>query len=348
MSLIEKAVQRLDQLKQADAEPAPPVSAPRGLGDERPPAPEAAMARVSAAPELSGDTIAKAPPAQSEPTPPAQVVSPAADLASSRGVGGPSARPQRVFDIDLKRLAAMGMVTPDKPRSQVAEQFRVIKRPLIRNFKGGGAAPVDNGNLIMVTSSLPGEGKSFSSINLAISMAMELDFTVLLVDADFSKPSVLSRLGLPVQKGLMDVLQGEVDDLSEVITRTNIEKLAILPAGNPHPRPTEMIASDAMANLLAEMATRYHDRIIVFDSPPLLATTEARVLATHMGQIVLVVEANRTSHGAVRQALSTIELCPVKLMLLNKATSKMGNDLYGYGYGYGYTYGSDSGAKAAG
>ena len=319
MSLIEKAVERLDLLKKA------------GGGHES--SQEASPDPVSAAQIEqridAPEQRASVPAPQAEPQPMQQK------------------SPAEVVTIDIGRLSALHMVTPDKPKSGLAEQFRVIKRPLIQNAKGQGAAPIKDGNLIMVTSALPGEGKSFSAINLAISMAMELDFTVLLVDADFSKPAILPRLGIKERKGLMDVLTGDVPDLSGVLLRTNIEKLTILPAGMPHPRATELIASDAMARMLEEIANRYPDRIIVFDSPPLLPTTEARVLATHMGQIVLVVEADRTSHGALRQALTTIENCPVKLMLLNKAASREKTGLYGYGYGYGYSYGSDSKTEAA-
>ena len=122
---------------------------------------------------------------------------------------------------------------------------------------------------------------------------MELDNTVLLVDADVARPSLLNVLGLPPTKGLMDVLVNQATDLSEVLLRTSVQKLSILPAGTPHPKATELLASDAMTQLLEEMATRYADRILIFDSPPLLVTTESRVLATHMGQIVVVVEAER-------------------------------------------------------
>lgn len=336
MSLIEKAVQRLDQLKQASGEPTPEVDQQASVPSAQPDA-----APVMAKPSAAVPSTA-VPSAAVAPTPPAgqqdQSATASVDDALSRPVA-------RAVEIDLRRLAALGMVTPDKPKSMLAEQFRVIKRPLISNARGEGAARVENGNMIMVGSALPGEGKSFSAINLAMSMAMELDFTVLLVDADFARPSILAKLGIPHQKGLMDVLAGNVPNLSDVILRTNVEKLALLPAGMPQPRATEMIASDAMAAMLDEISGRYSDRIIVFDSPPLIPTTEARVLATHMGQIVIVVEADRTSHGAVRHALATIENCPVKLMLLNKASASETSGLYGYGYGYGY--GADTRTEAA-
>jgi receptor protein-tyrosine kinase len=165
---------------------------------------------------------------------------------------------------------------------------------------------------------------------------MEMDHTVLLVDADVSKPSVLKVMGLKPERGLMDVLCEQSFDLSSSLLRTNIPKLSILPAGMPHERATELLASEAMDRLLEDMASRYSDRVIIFDSPPLIPTTEARVLASHMGQIVMVVEAGRTTTGALKQALSAIEACPIKLMVLNKAKDGGPGGYYGYGYGYGY------------
>lgn len=304
MSLIEKAVQRLEQLQSAQTD----VVSRQGDIDP------------AAAPEEPTKPSVAAPAIRREPT------------ARSREVS-----------IDLARLAAMGMVTPDRPRSSIAEEFRVIKRPILKNISESGPS---NPRLIMVTSSLPGEGKSFTAINLAVSIAMELDHTVLLVDADVSKPSILKAMGLKPERGLMDVLSEQNFDLSPSLLRTNIPKLSILPAGMPHERATELLASDAMNRLLEDMAARYSDRVIIFDSPPLIPTTEARVLAAHMGQIVMVVEAGRTTNGALRQALSTIEACPIKLMVLNKARDSGPGGYYGYGYGYGYGHSAEAAIDA--
>ncbi len=242
--------------------------------------------------------------------------------------------------LELDALEASGIVTPSTPRSAVADQFRVIKRPLIANAMGKGAAMLTHGNLIMVTSAVAGEGKSFTAVNLAMSIAAELDHTVMLVDADVARPSVLRMLGLPPGPGLLDVLEGRAE-LPDALLRTNVEKLTLLPSGTPHSKATELLASEAMRELLDDMATRYPDRIIIFDSPPLLLTTEARVLASHMGQIVMVVSAGHTAQAAVRQALDTIESCPVRLMVLNKART----DGLAYGYGYGYSYGYGESAR---
>ena len=249
-------------------------------------------------------------------------------------------------DLDLEALAAQGFLTPGAPRTQMADQYRVIKRPLIKNAMGKGSSTINHANLIMVTSALPGEGKSFTSLNLAMSIAAELDNTVMLVDADVARPSVLRMLGLPQGPGLLDVLEDSVD-MASVLLRTNIDKLTILPSGTPHPKATELLASDAMTALLEDMAQRYPDRIIIFDSPPLLLTTEARVLASHMGQIVVVVHADKTAQSAVQQAIATIESCPVKMMLLNRARATAGSGYgYGYSYGqYGYGYGHEDAAS---
>ncbi len=261
-----------------------------------------------------------------------------------------------MLKLDFNVLSANGVITPNSDRSLFADELRVIKRPLIQNVLGKSAAPIKNANLIMVTSAVPGEGKTHLAVNLAMSIAMELDHTVLLVDADVARPSVPGRLGFGQEKGLLDVLtwhiaaqgvafEGKSLKLNEVMLRTNIEKLTLLPAGTQHPRATELLASDAMNRLLDEMAQRYSERIIIFDSPPLLVTTEARELASHMGQVILVVKAESTTQAMVKSAVATLENCPVKMVLLNQAAGSQGEHVYGYDYGYGYGYGSGPASK---
>lgn len=315
MSIIEQAAERIAQLRKAGVD----------IGSSETVAVPEEPARVSAERYVAPEAPAAA---QDLAAPPAGDSGTSADMDVS----------SRYVELDLKRLDEMRIVTPRSPRSQIAEEFRMIKRPILANARGKGASPVENGNLIMVTSSVPGEGKSFNSINLAMSIAMELDNTVLLVDADVARPSVLNLLGLPPAKGLMDVLLDNTVGLPDVLLRTNIEKLTLLPAGMPHKNATELLASSAMKKLLVEIAHRYPDRIIVFDSPPLMVTTEAPVLAQSMGQLVLVVEAGRTTQTMVKQALAKVASCPVKLLVLNKARYARTDGYYGY-YGYGYGYG---------
>lgn len=245
------------------------------------------------------------------------------------------------IELDFEQLAAASIVTPNTPRSLVADQFRLIKRPLIHNAMGKGPVTPSHANLIMVTSAVAGEGKSFTSVNLAISIAAELDHTVMLVDADVARPSLPRMLGVPEGPGLLDLLDGSAQ-MADVLLRTNIDKLTLLRSGTPHDRATEMLASDAMRQLLDDMARRYPDRIVIFDSPPLLLTTEARALAVNMGQIVVVVRAGATLQSDVEHALSTIEACPLRMMLLNQTRADAeGTSGYGLGYGYGYGYGRE-------
>jgi exopolysaccharide/PEP-CTERM locus tyrosine autokinase len=192
--------------------------------------------------------------------------------------------------IDLSSLEAKGYLIPGLERTKSAEEYRLLKRPLLMNAFGEGAAPVDSGNLIMVTSAMPGEGKTYTSLNLAMSMAMELDSTVLLIDSDVLKPSLSSILGLKDEPGLVDILTDPSLDIGDVIINTDIPRLRVLPAGSRHVNTTELLASEQMKRVITELSARYSDRICLFDAPPLLATSEAGVLAHLMGQILMVVE----------------------------------------------------------
>ena len=308
MSVIEQAARRLEELRRAGIEPtaAPAQSANRGRDQN-----------------VSGAGVLHAAPRATEG------VATIGEPVPSKSTSFPAVR----CDLDLVKLAKEGFITPDIPKSRIADEFRIIKRPLIANASRKRVAPIKNGNLIMVTSAMPGEGKTFSAINLAMSIAMELDQTVLLVDADVARPSIPRILGLPPGKGLLDALQSKSFDLDDAFIQTNVEKLAILPSGTQHARATELLASDSMDSFLKEVTVRHPERIIIFDSPPLLVTTESRELATHMGQIVFVVQAEATLQADVKRALATIEACPIKLILLNQSRTVAQG---GYGYGYGY------------
>jgi len=243
-------------------------------------------------------------------------------------------RPAPARTLDLARLQASGFITPAVQHSKLLQEFRLIKRPLIQHALGKWAAQGPNRNLIMVTSALPHEGKTFVAVNLAMSLAMEVDCRVLLVDADVLAPSVPRVLRIEPGKGLMDVLTGPGLPVREAILNTNVERLSLLLAGTPDTNAAEFLASDAMTRLLSELSGRYPDRIVVFDSPPLLATTEARALATHMGQVIVAVEAQRTTHAALESALSTVESCPVVYTLLNKTPESKAGSYHGsYAYG---------------
>ena len=308
VSIIEKAASRIDQQRQHAASTTPIVPA-------EPPLVEAPAA-----------VLVDLPPAALDPA-----LDPSAAAAQA---GAPASARTRRVELDLGRMRELGMVTAAGGRTNLLEEFRIIKRPLLkRAFAERG--PKDNpANLIMITSSLPGEGKTYCAINLAMSIAMELDHTVLLVDADVARPSVLRTLGLPAQRGLMDILVDDALELPDVILRTNVDTLALLPAGTSSTSATELLASSTMAAMLTELANRYPDRIIIFDSPPLMLTTEARVLASHMGQIVVVVEAQTTTQHAVKESLQQLEGMSNVNLIYNKTRDIPGiEETYDYHYG---------------
>jgi exopolysaccharide/PEP-CTERM locus tyrosine autokinase len=240
--------------------------------------------------------------------------------------------------LDLSSLRDAGLVDPRSDKTnRTTEEFRRIKRPLLMHARGEGATMVANANMIMVTSALPGEGKTFTAINLAMSIAMEMDKTVLLIDADVAKPDVTARLGVEAEKGLIDVLIDDELTLPQVLLRTDIPKLTLLPSGSRHVHSTELLASERMRQLTLELSNRYSDRIVIFDSPPLLLTNESRVLASLMGQIVLVAEESRTPQHAVKEAVDLLEANEIVGIVMNKGGRKTDGDGYG-GYGY-YSYG---------
>jgi len=270
-------------------------------------------------------------------------VQPASDIIGSAvsGAGADESRPisskqspNRV-ELELARLERMGFLTPESGRGQLNEEIRHVKRPLLINaFRSGDAYQASN--LIMITSARPGEGKTFTSINLAMSIAKERDKTVLLVDADVARPSVSRTLGLePKLPGLVDYLVDDSLALSDILLKTNVPNLRVLPAGRSHIHSTELLASDAMRQLVTEMSQRYSDRIVIIDSPPLLATSEAAVLAGLVGQIVMVVESDKTSRQEVNDALSSLDQSKMIGLVLNKARPMFTSDYYGYYGGYG-------------
>src|SRR2546425_5041077 len=329
MDLVEKAAQRPAQLEKARVEVPTPESAP---GTQVPPTSPGAESIPT--PERFAQALERTQPPDARAAGPAPAKA-AAPAALGHGLHAPAeAGPRsKLVHIDLEALAAAGFVTPEAQRSQIADEFRVIKRPVIRNARERTGARAERANLVMVTSAIPAEGKSFVSLNLAMSIALEVDSTALLIDADVANPSLMQMTHLPpASKGLLDLLTSTDIKLADVLLRTNVEKLSLLPSGTAHGRATEMLASETMASLLEDMASRYSDRILVFDSPPLLATTEARALASHMGQIVMVVEADRTAQALVKHALETIESCPVVMMVLNKAPRPEVGSYYGHNY----------------
>lgn len=238
-------------------------------------------------------------------------------------------------DIDKGLLRDAGLLAPTEQHSQIADQYRIIKRPLLDNAAGKGAYQAHDANMIMVTSALAGDGKTFNCINLALSMAAEKDKTVLLVDADVGKPHISNHFGLENRPGLIDLLTDNCRDVSELILKTSVSQLTLLPAGRYDEHATELLASRRMASIIDKLSMTYRDRIVIFDSPPLLVTSEARVLASSMGQIVLIVCAGSTPQDAVTTAIESLGPDKAISIIMNRSSEGFGSYRYG-GYGYGY------------
>jgi exopolysaccharide/PEP-CTERM locus tyrosine autokinase len=333
VSIIEKA---LDKLAREDGQPAVQAhddravaADPRTSGEERAQAGAQTPGPASASSAASGDNSRE--PLQS-PTHGAPGEAPAPGTNESD-------RPQEPDQfVSLDSLQLEGFISLQGERSRTAEEFRMIKRPvLIKAFEQEDDSDKPR-NLVMVTSALASEGKTFVSLNLALSIAQELDKTILLVDADVAKPGLSRLLALRERRGLLDLLTDPDCQVGDVLVKTEMPKLSIVPAGPRHSHSTELLASKAMKDLLWDLAHRYPDRLVLFDSPPLLATTEASVLARHMGQIVVVVEADSTSQSVIKEALSQFDSLEDVSCVLNKCRPKFGFRGYG-GYYYQYHYG---------
>jgi protein-tyrosine kinase len=256
----------------------------------------------------------------------------------------PVADTHHTCELDFEWLAENGFLVPGHKNPQQSQEFRRIKRPLLLNQQPKLAAQLPlPPNVIFVTSALPGEGKTFVSLNLALSLAAELDKRVLLVDGDAAKGDLSRWMGIYEERGLVDLLTSGQPYGESAIIDTNVDRLSVMPCGKAVDNLDELYASDLMGTLLDGIASFDEDRVIVVDGPPLIATTEASVLATRMGQVVMVVEANKTPQSAVEQAAGQLEGCQLVSMLLNKASAPSAS---GYGYGYGYGYGTSTDTAA--
>ena len=239
--------------------------------------------------------------------------------------------------LNFDELREASIVPPEELAPNLANEFRRIKRPLLKNAFGKGDEKIEKGNLIMLCSALSGEGKTFASMNLAMSVALERERTVLLIDADVAKPHISRTLGLDKRKGLMDLLVDRTLDIGEVLVQTDMPGLRILPAGTQHEYATELLASERMEELMTEIAGRYQNRIVILDSPPLLQTSEAQVLTSLVGQVVVVVQAGATPQAATLSALELVDPSKHVSLILNKSRITTAGDSY-----YGGYYGQDS------
>ncbi|MGH8227118.1 MAG: AAA family ATPase [Steroidobacteraceae bacterium] len=235
--------------------------------------------------------------------------------------------------LDRPALRAAGLLPPAAEERRLSSQYRKIKRPLIANAIGRGAERLPKGYLIMLASAMPGEGKTFTALNLALSIATEKDFRVLLVDADVPKPQLSRIFGLEGQPGLLDVLRDPQLNLESVIRRTDVPTLSFLPAGKSSADATELLASERMEEVAGLLGESDGHRIVLFDTPPLIQTTESPVLMHVAGQVLVIVRAESTPQPVLLDALETLQDHPAVSLMLNQSMRSETSAYYYYGYG---------------
>lgn len=335
-SLVERAVAHQAMLAQQSGQRARaprPVQAP-------PVVPVAAPVARPVEPPLEMRAEQVIAPPEPAPVPEVAVAQPApTPLAPVRPISlAPGQR--RQVAIDRTKLSDHGLLVPGAPVTALAEEFRLVKRQLLTTARQirapGGAAADDLSRMILVCSARPDDGKTFCAINLALSLAAERDVEILLVDADFAKPDILARLGIGDGPGLLDVLTGTVASAEDCVIDTDVPQLSILPAGTRSVADTELLASERARAILDGLAAANPRRIVIFDSPPILAASPASALAAHVGQVMLVVRADRTRESELREAVALLDGCDHIQLLLNSVSLAANGRRFGsYGAYYG-------------
>ncbi|MGE3690755.1 MAG: capsular biosynthesis protein [Novosphingobium sp.] len=329
-SMIERALGRVD-LGRIELPPVPQGIEPRRpVGRRKPAAPVEAPVEEPVRFERRSKAVDLEPLADPVADMPAVVSAPAKPAPEAANFRGP------YHPVDRDNLRDLGMIVPEGEVSRLLEEFRIVKRQLLANSAelrqqgAGGAA-----QRILICSPHPGEGKTYCAVNLALAFAAEKESEILLVDADFAKPSVLSTLGLPGGRGLMDALTDPKADVADFVLGTDVPGLWVLPAGEATNTDAEFLGTARAAEVIDQLTASAPHRMVIFDSPPVLAASPAAELAKHVGQALLVVRADRTGQGAVEDAVSLLSACPNIQLLLNATNFSPSGRRFGSYYGYG-------------
>lgn len=252
-------------------------------------------------------------------------------FSDAAGTQPPGHRPGKVLLEERLRKSNM-LVQGSSLGQDFSDEYRRIKRPLLSNAFGKSATLLEKGNLILVTSSIPGEGKTHTAVNLALSIAHEQDRTVLLIDCDVTRYGTSRMLGIDDKPGLVEILENNDFSVGDAILRTDISALSVISCGKQHEFVTELLASERMSELVSEIGERYDDRVVIFDGPPLLPTPQAQVLASLVGQVVFVIEAGKTPQSVVEEALAMIPEEQATGLVMNKSEGLISRSGYYYGY----------------
>ncbi|WP_298199148.1 capsular biosynthesis protein [Novosphingobium sp.] len=314
---------------QATAASAPETPAPIDLVAQPVPPVAAAVAPPVVAAPASGHAVVAAPAAASALAPVAHADAPL-QLAEA-----PVRFRETRHEVDRKRMREQGLIVPEGTVTGLMEEFRIVKRQLLlqaMELRRAGAGPA--AQRVLICSPLPGEGKTYCATNLALAIAAEKESEVVLVDADFAKPSILSTLGLPGGPGLMDALTDPAIDVADCVVGTDIPGLWVLPAGNATNSDTEYLASSRTRAVIDRLTVGAPHRIVIFDSPPALAASPAAELAKYVGQAVVVARADRTGQSALEDAIALLSSCPNIQLLLNAVRFSPSGRRFGSYYGY--------------
>ena len=247
-----------------------------------------------------------------------------------------------IVPLDVEQLRQAGRLPSADMATQTEEEIRRIKWPLLKAMAGSDGAEPARNNVILVTSALPGEGKTFASLNLALSIVRDRELRVVLVDGDVARPGLTPTLGLEGRRGLVDALEDADCDVSSVTYQTDVDGLFFVPAGKWHPHAPEFLAGSRMPEIIEALSRRVGHGVIIFDSPPLLSTNEAQVATRYAGHVLLVVKADATPRQAVLDAVALVDKAARVSAVLNHCQSPVLSRYIGqyhYGYGYGHRHG---------
>jgi len=232
---------------------------------------------------------------------------------------------------DLDRLLDAPALTPEnfclnhqQKSPGASEEYRKLRAQVVQLTHG-----LPFRNTLLVTSAAAGEGKTITALNLAMALAQEYDYTVLLVDTDLRKPSVHEYLGISPKLGLIQCLNGEAS-LDQALVKTGLGKLVVLPAGGTVSNPVEVLSSNRMKDIIRELKTRYPERYVVFDSPPTLPFADARVLSGSVDGVLFVIREGWTRMEDIRESLAGLAEAQLLGVIYNDATQTKQQGRYHY------------------
>ena len=324
LHLVERAAERLR------AAGAPAMGGLLG-GSELPTPPVAASSPASLGPTLAD----AAPPTFPQHAPPPDA--PTLEASSTAQPASEAAPEGKRRPLGVTSLMRGGMIEWGRKRSRISEEFRIVQGQVLRTLAGIAEAGVPNANLVMVTSARPEEGKSFTALNLACAIARYGEVSVLLLDADAKHNSISALLGLSGEAGLLDLAADPRLGITSLVVRTEVPYLSLLPIGGASADKEELSASLPLASTVARIGREFPGHVIVLDAPPCMVSSDPSTLAPVVGQVIMLIEAQRTQRGEIDAAVDMVSSCENVSLLLNKVRSRAGDTFGADGY-YGSYY----------